>query len=185
MCRLTSVLIVAALARVAGGQGIEDLEPPDLLNLWIEPTQIDCSFSDQVITVHWELTDNLAGVVQEGTKIRLESPTGNISGNLWRTVNLGDLVSGTPQHGFYETEFTMPRYTEIGEWRMTGLWMRDAVGNLRNHFNSLPDYLATLATQGIESPTVIVGPAPEPSTLALLAVAVVGLLAGGRRRGKW
>ncbi len=172
-----SIVVFCACVSGASGAPIEDLESPMLVNLWFTPVAVDCSLSDQPVILHWKVADNLSGIDAE-THLRLDSPSGASSGNMAKTLWLGECVDGDPQAGVYDLQFVMPRYSELGTWTVNRLWMWDAVGNLRSHASSLPAYLSA---QGIEPPTITVGPsAPEPSTWAMLALAAC-ILTSSRR----
>ncbi len=158
----SAVVFFAATAPVLG-QGIDDTEPPTLLNLWVEPASIDCSFAEQVVTIHWEMSDDLVG--DATSSVTFWAPTTQQHEN-----GHSRFESGTIAHGYYSDDMTFPRYSEMGIWSLYSLSMEDGLGN---RLSLLGDSLITyLSDRGIEPPTITVGPsAPEPSTWAMLALA--------------
>lgn len=175
-----AVLIWASLAMTGFAEPIQDIEPPDVVSLVIEPSHVDCSLSDQLAIMRWEVTDNLSGI-DATTHVRLESPSGANDGNAAKTILLGVGIAGSPQAGTYEMQFIMPRYSEIGTWTVSRLWAWDVTGNLRRHVSSLPDYFAE---QGIALPTITVGTTPEPTSAVLVVIAAVCLLFIRPRRAR-
>jgi len=139
----------------------QDVTPPVFLDLWVDPVYIDCSEGDQVVTVYAEISDDLSGIRDHSSAtIGFHSPSGTYNSVI---MSDRDMVSGDYTHAWYEDQLIFGQYSEFGVWRMDFLY---SVDNLNNRSR----------LEGAEVPfdlTIINGPIPEPSTLAL---ALSGLL---------
>ena len=117
-------LILAIPARVQ--TQVQDIIPPNLIELSFSPTSIDVSAGSQAITVNARITDALAGY-QSGS-VHFRSPSG-------QQLRFGDLgtnqrISGDAFDGNYQTTVTLQQFSEAGTW-MLNVFVIDAVGNSR------------------------------------------------------
>jgi hypothetical protein len=121
----TSVgLILAIPARVH--TQVQDIIPPNLIELSFSPTSIDVSAGSQTLTVNARITDALSGY-QSGS-LHFRSP----SGQQFRFGDLGpsQRISGDVFDGTYQTTVTLQQFSEAGTWQLN-VFVLDAVGNGR------------------------------------------------------
>lgn len=143
--RFAATTAVALWAVVASAQ---DVTPPTLLDLSVDPTTVDISDASEAVFFTWHLTDDLSGLPgppnSSPTQIRMRSPSHNQFVD--SVVSSRDLVSGTLLDGIFRTTATLPRYSETGTWEPQFLLLVDTVGNLRWLYpNDLSDMGLNLA----------------------------------------
>ncbi|MDY6950242.1 MAG: Ig-like domain-containing protein [Thermodesulfobacteriota bacterium] len=105
------------------GPSLEDLTPPDLVDISVSPTAVNVTTADGQVTVQAHLTDDLSGLYRFSGSFR--SPSGRRSAS-FRSYNP---VSGTSLDGVWEATALFPQYTEPGMWRCESLYVVDRVGN--------------------------------------------------------
>ena len=121
----TAVAMILTLSERAHTQ-VQDIIPPDLIELSFSPNNIDVSTASQVITVSARITDALSGY-QSGS-LHFRSPSG-------QQLRFGDLgpsqrISGDAFDGTYQTTVTLQQFSEAGTWQLN-VFLIDAVGNSR------------------------------------------------------
>jgi hypothetical protein len=122
-----------------GGAGTNNLhlscdsQPPTITSLSFSPDSIDTSNASQIVTAHFTVHDNLAGMDV--------NPSGYISPIHFRFIRVGGssstefssqgpkLVAGDALDGTYETTFTIPVFTQPGTWEATDAVLADRVDN--------------------------------------------------------
>jgi hypothetical protein len=112
-------------------------EPPELLSVALDKTEIDTdSGSDSIkMTVH--ITDDISGlcIMSDncgGFVSYLQAAISPYNGTSFGTQNSAFLQftrTGTPQDGVYEATATFPQGSANGEWRIQTLSMSDMLGN--------------------------------------------------------
>jgi hypothetical protein len=141
-----------------------DTTPPTLLGFDFSPMSIDVTSGRQTFVVTWHVTDNLSGVLSGEAYVQATflSPSGKQS-RLGRGTSL---PGSTPLNATFQATFTIPQYSESGNWTVSQVVLSDAVGNT-----------ATLTTSDLESmffPTVLtvadLTPDTTPPTLTSLSV---------------
>ena len=113
----TSLLQVPALA--------QDITPPSLIDLILEPRVFDVSEGDATGTLTWHIRDDLSGVASFDASWR--SPLGQ---TLHSHRGFDSLVSGDESDGTWQTDVALPRYSELGEWKPRSLRIFDRAGNV-------------------------------------------------------
>ncbi|MDX1963283.1 MAG: hypothetical protein SFX18_09030 [Pirellulales bacterium] len=131
----------------------QDIEPPLLASIVVEPATIDITNSNQAVAFIWQLTDNLSGLPgpfnSSPTQIRLRSPSGNQF--VTSVLSPSELISGTLLDGTFRDTVNFPRYSESGVWQPEYVLLVDNVGNSKN-FNK-----SELAVLGINPSVVVSG----------------------------
>ena len=89
------------------------------------PKPVDVTNSDQMIELNISFSDNLSGL-RRGS-LRIVSPDEEFSDFLF--FNMDDLVSGTALQGTARSFYTIPRYSEPGEWKVKSFSLTDNAGN--------------------------------------------------------
>ena len=136
--------------------GIGDTTPPVLTIESVTPAQVDTSTSSQTVTVRTHVTDDLSGVgANGGPSFSFKSPALSV----WTSapVEASRLVSGTAWDGVYDVAVTVPRFAELGIWKLSGVSVSDALGNSINP-NSMPSAAGYSAS--FEVTTLPAGPPP-------------------------
>ena len=113
--------LVWLLIPVAAASATEDVSPPQLLALSIEPTEVDTGAEAQTVTVTTHITDDLSGVV--GGSLEFRSPNGQFA-----TGGLS-LISGTANDGTYRSGVRFERFSEAGVWSLNQVYIEDKLGN--------------------------------------------------------
>jgi hypothetical protein len=107
----------------------EDLTPPALLDVRIEPDKIDTSKAPATITVTVHVTDDLSGVEWIVLGFRKPGTTQQIGIDIVPGTTWGVLVEGDALNGKYQNTVTLPQYSAFGIWEMYYLALVDNVGN--------------------------------------------------------
>ena len=105
--------------------GSDDIEKPILSNLEIIQRRVDASSSDAVLDIRVKLQDNLSGI--QSASLVFKSPAGPSISNTIHYPN--NIIRGDELNGVYRISLTVPQYSEIGEWKIQGISLYDAVGN--------------------------------------------------------
>lgn len=156
---LLAVAFAALLPMVVVAQD-SDTNAPVLVNLVIDPDQIDTSASDQTVTLSVDVTDDLSGYSYGYAY--LYSP----SGQVWVYAYLGEPVSGTPLDGRFRGYLTIPRYSEAGTWTLSSLILYDRTGN------ALQLDAAALAAGGFPNALQVVSSDPDTAPPDLIGLSV-------------
>lgn len=108
-----------------------DTTPPALAELSWTPTSVDTTDSQKTITVRARVTDDSAGLGDDGGEARFVSPSRENS--LTAYLRTATRISGDARDGVYEYEMTVPRYSEQGTWILHSVLLTDAAGNSRTY----------------------------------------------------
>lgn len=111
----------------------EDVTPPEIVSLTLTPDVVDVSGGNQTVTARLQIRDATAGVDMRTcsncyTTLNLRSPTAGQ--DVYVSRYSFSLVGGNFQDGTWEGSFTIPRYSEAGEWQANYLYVEDLAGNL-------------------------------------------------------
>ena len=113
-----------------------DRDGPILTGLNISPNTVDVSGGPQEITINLNLTDNLSGVflkppVTGGGITFFAAEFVSPSGQQSRFLSNWDftLISGTSLDGTWQATFTMPQFSEPGEWQIANVYVYDLSAN--------------------------------------------------------
>jgi chromosome segregation ATPase/pimeloyl-ACP methyl ester carboxylesterase len=99
-----------------------DLNPPQLTYFDVISDQVDISNQSQSIQIKLGLSDDFSGVKSAG--IVFVSPSGKQS--ISNTIQPNyDRVSGDALNGVYQKILTLPRFAEIGTWRVREISLYD------------------------------------------------------------
>ncbi len=104
-------------------EGEEDVEPPHLTVLGIEPESVDTSSSNQTVMVVAHVTDNLSGFHKGRIFFRPPSSEQLAVGSEFARV------SGDANDGIYQIPVTFKEGGELGEWRISQIQLVDETGN--------------------------------------------------------
>jgi hypothetical protein len=109
----------------------EDLEPPNLVSIQMEPAFVDTSQSIQTITVTLHITDDLGGFQSGQVRFaRYISTAGNTrEPEQLATLAPATLISGTNTNGIYTIQFQLPMFSARGRWYVSTIRLDDKVGN--------------------------------------------------------
>ncbi|MHB1037520.1 MAG: dockerin type I domain-containing protein [Pirellulales bacterium] len=168
---LAMALLTVPVSQVRG-QVVEDVTPPSLLGMFLDPTSIDITASSQPVAVTWHVMDDLAGLPgpasSSPTQMRLRSPSGKQFVD--SVLSKSDLVSGNLLDGVFRDTITFPRYSETGIWRPEHALLVDTIGNMRYL------YPADLISQGLDIGVTVAGTAdlapPSLLTVSLDRIAI-------------
>ncbi|MBE3123502.1 MAG: PKD domain-containing protein, partial [Planctomycetes bacterium] len=123
-----AVLLLTLVSGVAAAQGQGDVTPPVLVDFFFTPTSIDVSADAAEVTVTVRMTDELSGV-QYGWATFYSAT--------WQRVDAyfpaSTRIWGDDHDGVYQSAMTVPRYSEGGTWRLSGVGMYDRVGNTASY----------------------------------------------------
>jgi hypothetical protein len=89
---------------------------------------MDTSGGAQKLTVTVRVSDDLAGVTLNGTQIQVDFKSPSQGQSLTAFGNWTRL-SGNALDGVYQTEITVPAYSEQGTWFIPQVYLTDAAGN--------------------------------------------------------
>lgn len=127
-----AVTMLVLLGATASAQG--DITPPVLVEITIEPLNVDTSNGPQVITVTVRFTDDLSGFRSALINFRPvtapQSQTPLFSGS--------DLIDGDEHDGFYRQAFVLPQFAAEGQWYARQLTLSDRADNSQTFFSSQP-----------------------------------------------
>jgi hypothetical protein len=154
-------------AFTAGG----DTTAPALLSLSFTPRSVDASQDAIVFTFTAHITDDIVGVSTSGTppQMRFQSPS---AGQIVDVVLVGELISGTVVDGIWQSQMTVPRYSEGGLWQAQYLLLADRLGNLRYMSSDDLTALGIYATFTVTSRGDVAPPVLSSFTMAQHALDV-------------
>jgi hypothetical protein len=117
--------------------GPEDITPPELVSLVLEPATVDISNSHQVITVTSRLRDDLSGLGggfdAQGRPLPGNSTISFYSPSKAQSVTAQLQIEGTSgdeRSGVFKGDIILPRYSEPGTWRLNSIFLIDAGRNV-------------------------------------------------------
>jgi hypothetical protein len=124
-CLRNCILIIAGLLAPAVAMGAVDITKPALVSVAFAPGSVDVSATEQSIGITVAVADNGPGV--QDIYCNLRSPTGRQ--NLGLYMGPGQLVSGTPIDGVFNTSQTLGVCAESGTWTLSSITVQDQCGN--------------------------------------------------------
>jgi hypothetical protein len=153
-----------------------DTAPPNTLALTLTPSIINTSASNQTVTLHLGVTDDLSGAALNtpgaitGAAI-FSSPSGAQT-----VVATGfQLIEGTPHDGVWQARASFPRFAESGTWRISRLHANDAANNLKVLLT------ADLEAAGLPSELIVIRPSLDADgTLSSAGGTVTDTVFGSR-----
>ena len=143
----------------------QDITPPELVEITIEPFEMDTSAGVATITITVKATDDLSGIRSVG--YFLERPSG-MKENSGRSLRW---VSGSSNDGTYVGRLTLPQYSEKGTWRIDTVYLYDEVGNNLDYRSGelaalgLPASFEVVSSQQDITPPELVEITIEPSEM--------------------
>ncbi len=145
-----------------------DLTPPVLTNFTLAPQVLDTSIGPQTVVASLQATDNPAGVSFAPTAGDITFFYGPFVVNPTNTLTLYTFCNqsaGTPQHGTWQCNITMPAFSAAGAWTVSSVNLKDADNNTVSY--------TTAQLKALGFPTVI--------TVEPLTAGAVFLGGGGSR----
>ena len=108
---------------------VPDSTPPVFKSLILTPASVNVSGGAQTATIALHLTDDLSGVDMTSGRsyLYLASPSG--LQNIYVYFGGLTLSSGTLNDGVWQTQVTIPQYSEPGAWKIVFLVIFDLAGN--------------------------------------------------------
>ncbi|HWD39619.1 MAG TPA: Ig-like domain repeat protein [Fimbriimonas sp.] len=106
---------------VQGGE-VEDTQPPELLSLSIEPTEVKVGSEDAEVIIRTHVRDEPSGV--RFAEVGLISSDGSQA-----SATSSALVEGDYRDGFYRAQLSIPAYTKASEWTVNYVQLKDRAGN--------------------------------------------------------
>lgn len=127
---LLSLLLLLIILSPLFAQG--DTDPPHVVSFDFETKTINTALSPQIITFTVHLTDDLSGVMGEGshspTQVRFYGPSGiQLTTAVFRSSR--HLIWGNALNGIYANFVELPQYCEPGTWELHHFSLVDQVGN--------------------------------------------------------
>lgn len=98
-----------------------DAEDPVLTSFSFAPAAVDVSMGPATVTVTFQVTDDVSGVVR--ANVTFQSPSKAVS-----LMAHGALIMGTPVSGTFEGAISVPLGAETGVWTVQEVVLEDAVG---------------------------------------------------------
>jgi hypothetical protein len=127
--------------------GVADLEPPGLTALSISPVVVQTTSGPATVAIELGVSDDASGVVRDAPFATLtfapppppSDPDLDENGAvivanrepIQAFVSLADLVTGTTLSGSYRAQLTVPGGSELGNWTLSSVTIRDAAGRTR------------------------------------------------------
>ena len=143
----------------SGEEEAEDTEPPHLVGLEIEPTEVDTSSAKQPVQVTVAISDNLSGFKEGLGRLQIAERRTDRGGAEFK------LIAGGPNEGTYAVTTTFEQGAEAGAWNISLIRLIDQAGNKVDipqaeiEGAELPH--TVLVAGG--SPQVTLGSSPNPS----------------------
>ena len=108
---------------------VPDSNPPVFKSLILTPSSVNVSGGPQTATIALHATDDLSGVdlTSGRSYLYLASPSG--LQNIYLYLGNLTLTSGTLNDGVWQTQVTMPQYSEPGAWKIGSYGIFDLAGN--------------------------------------------------------
>ena len=108
----------------------EDVTAPKLLELTLDPTEIDVSAGPATISVTMRVSDDLSGILR--VQIDFESPSMDRELTMYKTWPFEE----PPLGGVHMSMLTVPQGAESGSWTVKWVYIRDEAGNLRTYYST-------------------------------------------------
>ena len=131
------ITVSAADMQTAGLSGYQftqvdvggDNTGPQLSALVISGTPVDVAAINGQVTITATITDDIVGLAADAgrSSIAFTSTSGNQT--LQADIAAIHRISGTAKNGVYEITLTVPQGAEPGDWTLSSLILRDALGN--------------------------------------------------------
>src|SRR5262245_8172441 len=125
--RSTAWIFFALLVSAGTLRAQSDTQPPRLINLTLDPGNVEVTNSSQIVTVQLHLQDDLSGIDSTSANrvgVTLTSASGNQV-----VFGLSQIQGGVILDGVFQVPVNIPRYAEPGIWRITSVRLRDNAGN--------------------------------------------------------
>jgi hypothetical protein len=141
--------------------GVEDTTPPQLGSLSLSPTFINTSVTTETVTINFQASDNLSGLDFlagfasphfNGTQIEFVSPSGQQRHSVNPYNSIFAKLTGTPLVSTWQTQLTVPQFSEQGTWKINRISLKDEAGNYRNLDT------AQLHAMGVQTDLIVVQP---------------------------
>ncbi len=106
------------------GPGGSDITPPQLVGFDFTPKQVNTTQSTQTIAFTAHITDDLSGV--NGLNLSFQAPTTqqHLYVSFYGTPTSGNMLDGT-----YQSDATLPAFSEQGVWHLSYASLADNLGN--------------------------------------------------------
>ncbi len=105
----------------------QDVTPPELLDVSVEPSMIDVTGGDVRITATAQAIDDVSGI--DYIMMDFWSPSANQDATVF--VRPSPQVGTAMDRAYLKGTTTLSRYSESGTWRLGSVQIRDKVGNER------------------------------------------------------
>ena len=134
-----------------------DITPPVIKSVLATPSSVNVSAASQTVTFTVNAADDVSGVdfTSGRSYFALSSP----SGGQVILSSPGPLVSGTVNDGSWQTQLTIPRYSEPGAWKIQNFSLYDFAGNTlfaAQGFGGVPPINLTVSSSPFDvSPPVV------------------------------
>ena len=106
----------------------DDVTAPELVELSLDPHEVDVSAGAATITVTVRVTDDLSGT--DRVQLDFVSPSGGQEATMF--VVRGPTM-GTSTDGIWVDSIILPRFSESGTWKLRDVYLHDEVENLRHY----------------------------------------------------
>ena len=106
----------------------DDVTAPELVELSLDPHEVDVSAGAATITVTVRVTDDLSGT--DRVQLDFVSPSGGQESTMF--VVRGPTM-GTSTDGIWVDSIILPRFSESGTWKLREVYLHDEVENLRHY----------------------------------------------------
>ncbi len=108
---------------------VSDTQAPVLTGLTHTPETISTTSSSVNINVAVSFTDDISGIYS--LVVRLQKPSGG--GISVPVFSFRDITSGNKNNGTISGSIQIPQYSELGEWKISEVYLEDNVGNQRTY----------------------------------------------------
>ena len=174
--KLSHLYALTILTPASAFAGLVDITAPELLRLTISPNTVDVTSGEQIVDVTFEFSDNLSGL--DYMYLGVDTPSGTYIDTAFAYPDTWSdhLISGDTLGGVLETSFTIPQYSESGDYTYS-VYLEDK----NNNYSYLGyDDLVSMGFGNLVSVGSITS-VNEPNGLMVGALGLM-LFAGYRRR---
>jgi hypothetical protein len=164
---------------------IQDTTPPSVQSVLINPSSIDTSSGEQVVTVTIHVTDALSGVGiagRPGAQVFDINNNFQIYANIfepgrysyrfpssqWERIPNPDGSAGTPNDGYWQAIFRFPQYSHAGTWTLQSTVKDNAGNSVFGLDGSDPDVMTEIEITS--NPTDQDGPVVRSLTLSPISI---------------
>ena len=102
---------------------------PQLSALVISGTPVDVASADGQVTITATITDDIVGLAADVGRSTIAFTSLSGGHTLQADIAAIHRISGTAKNGTYEIVFAVPQGAEPGDWTLSSLILRDALGN--------------------------------------------------------